>query len=295
MTWKVCTLGIILLPTSEKEDFAYCLYMTSDESRATRESEKYKQLESKSIKLKSYVNLDQILKKVNNMETTSYCIEEDAFVQLLEDFYQFQISKQEQNPEFLYIKSKIEALLLVLKNKKSFGITTEITREDLDIIDSAKNKNKIGILLLAGEVIINGKNENNLNFNNEKEKKYFSVLLKLYDKIRNINLETIDLNDLNNELRVAYCDFRNSYYLINVDTLFEDVENLIYIFGSSQNEKNNITKFIEMEKERNKQKMMNISAKQEQKKIEQKKQQKGRNKQKIQKRYWNDIEKYGFF
>jgi len=275
--------------------------MTSDELRVISESEKYRELKSKQTKLKSYINLDQILKRVNNKDILVDSIEEDVFIHILEDFYKFQTSKAEQNPEFVEIKSKIETFLLILKNKHSFDIKNIVSREDLERIDDIKikkertneikdkNKDRIWIFNYAVKVINNDKTENDLNFKSEKDKKYFSCLMNLYNKIINIDLENIDLTDLNNELRNVYYDFINKYYLINVDSLFADINDLFYILGGK---KEILDKFIVIEEQRKKEKLEKDLAKQEQKRLNKKGVKKA---EKAKRSHSADLSKYGNF
>lgn len=239
--------GIVLLPTSEKDDNAFCLYMTTDKKRSQKEKNKYIKYTGSAVK-DSYVNLQHIIKNVNNKEGELSKLQEEEFIELLEKFYDFQISLETPREEFLQIKRKIEILLDLLKVNKKLEIDNSITAkmlEDLDNIEDTRKRRKIyGTKLLLSQKVDKRMLEKEI-FNSEKDRNYNEKLIYIYNKLKNINFESINLNDPNNQIRAIYLDFKNKNFLINADQLFSDVAILF-----DNNTRYDIQKFINVERDR---------------------------------------------
>ena len=133
--------GIVLLPTSEYEDEIHCLYMTTDSNRAKKEKDKFVKLSNK-VEKTSYVNIQQIVKRINIKDGELNILDEDKFKELLQNFYNYQMSLEQPKTEFLEIKSKIETLLEILDFNKEFGITNSVSRNQLDTLASQEDKKK---------------------------------------------------------------------------------------------------------------------------------------------------------
>lgn len=219
--------GIVLLPTSDKDDYAYCLYMTSDRKRAQRENDKY--IDSKEGKKKSYINLQQIIKIKNSRGTEVNRLEEEEFIELLEQFYNYQDDLEVPKQEFLEIKDKLKTLLEILKLNQKLGIEETITAKTLDEITCYKGIEK-RIKMYATRLMLNShydkKTIQKECFTSEKDRIYSEKLIGIYNDLKEINIEKIDFNDLNNKLRTLYLDFKNKNYLMSADFVFGDLAQL---------------------------------------------------------------------
>lgn len=248
--------GIVILPTSEKDDNAFCLYMTTDKKRAWREKEKYIKYTGKAEK-DSYVNLQHIVKVINNKEREIDKLEDEKFIDLLEKFYNFQINLNPLKKEFLKIKSKIETLIDLLKINKNLGINEEITAELLEDFEKIDYKQKRERIYKAKLSLSHNINPKKL-FSDEKERVYNEKLKYLYNKLRTVNFDGLDFDNPNNELRNIYMDFRRKNFLVNVDLLFLDAG---FLFDDDMRSK--IYKFIEIEKDKVQMREQNRIAKRE--------------------------------
>ena len=244
--------GIVLLPTSEYEDEVHCLYMTTDGNRAKKEKRKFVKLD-KNVEKRSYVNIQQIVKRINMKDCEMNKLDDDEFKELLQTFYDYQMGLKPLKKEFLEIKSKIETLLQILEFNKEFGITTTTSRHEIDTLASLEDKKKRTMVYCAN-LIISGNGDNpdleDQVFISEKDRRYFEKLLQTYHRIKNLNFDKIDFDNPNNEMRQVYIDLRNENYLINIDTLFKDVSNLFRISGDNDKIGKIIKKFISYEQKR---------------------------------------------
>lgn len=238
--------GVVLLPTTEMEEDVICLYMTSDRKRTEREKDKYIKYEGKAVK-DSYINLQHIIKTINNKSAELSELEDEKFIKLLERFYNYQMCIKPIRADFFAIKSKIEVLLELLKINKKLAITDKIDAQLLNDLSEIKDMKRIKIIYGAKVLLSKYKDINKVEkecCTQERERLYLKRILELYSNIKNIKLDDMDLSDPNNPLRTIYLDFKNKYYLINVETLFIDAQPL---FDRETKEK--IHKFITNERE----------------------------------------------
>lgn len=239
--------GIVLLPTSEKDDNVLCLYMTTDRKRAENEEGKYLKHSGKNGK-DSYVNLQQIVETTNNKESKITRLANEEFIELLESFYNYQMNLEIPQKEFLEIKGKIEVLLDILKKTKESDLDDIITAElleDLGNIADIKQRRRVyGAKFLTLKSIDKETIEREF-LRSEKERVYTEKLIYVYNKLTTVDFEKLDFNDFNNELRIIYNDFRSMNYLVNANILFSDVATLF-----NNNIRNKIYMFIEIEEKR---------------------------------------------
>ena len=245
--------GIVLLPTTENDNEVCCLYMTSDAKRAKREKEKYIKNSEKSEK-DSYINLQQIVRVVNNKERKLKHLKQEDFIEILESFYNYQINLDPQKEDFLEIKGKVKTLLDLLKTNEKVEIdepvSAEMLEEYMKIKDSEKRK-KIYATKLAS---LPGADIERIEmgcFKDARERNYYNKLISLYDTLENMDLSEVDFNDPNNLVRKTYLDIKSRYFFMNVDLLFSDVSILL-----NGDKKIHIERFITSEIEREKKKQM---------------------------------------
>ncbi len=237
--------GVVILPTTERDEQAICLYMTSDKRKARED--KFTKYEGGSIK-DSYVNLQQLIKVPNNREKEIDVLDNEKFLELLRKFYNFQINLEEPREEFLKIKEKVEILIELLEFNMQCGIEEPIsmdTIEELMNIEPKKRKRLYEVKTSIGKET----NKKNIQFKvskSERERIYNEKLIDLYNRLKCINFDKIDLNNLNNEIRNIYMDFRSKNYLVNVDTIFNDV---IFLFDNIE-VKSKLQMFMQLERER---------------------------------------------
>ena len=234
--------GVVILPTTERDEQAICLYMTSDKRKARED--KFTKYEGGSIK-DSYVNLQQLIKVPNNREEEIDVLDNKKFLELLRKFYNFQINLEEPREEFLNIKEKVEILLELLE----FNIQSEIEEPiSMDIIEELmKNDSKKRKALYETKKNIGNKKSIEIKLSkSERERVYYEKVVALYNRLNSINFDKIDLNNLNNEIRNIYMDFRSKNYLVNVDIIFNDV---IFLFDNIE-VKSKLQMFMQLERER---------------------------------------------
>ena len=242
--------GIVLLPTTENDNEVCCLYMTSDAKRAKREKEKYIKNSEKSEK-DSYINLQQIVRVVNNKERELKHLKQEDFIDILESFYNYQIDLDPQKQDFLEIKEKVKTLLDLLKINEKVEIdepvSAEMLEEYMKIKDSEKRK-KIYATKLASLPDADIEKIEMECFKDARERNYYNKLMSLFDTLKNVDFSEIDFNDLNNEVRRIYLDTKNRNFLMNADLLFNDV---IYLLENDE-AKTNLQTFMKVEREREK-------------------------------------------
>lgn len=247
--------GIVLLPTSENEEDIYCLYMTTDIERANREDKKYVKLSTKVAK-KSYINIQQIVKRINVKNAPMNRLDDDEFRDLLQMFYNYQVNLEPKKQEFLEIKSKIETLLEILELNKEFNITNTISIKEIDALaDLTKVESKIKRKMFYGAFLsitgdINNQNLEGKLFSNGKDRIYFKNILKAYNMIKCLNFDKIDFNNPNNDIRQIYLKLRNENHLINVSTLFKDVSTLFSITDKDVKIEKLVGDFLDFEQKR---------------------------------------------
>lgn len=235
--------GVVVLPTNENDDNVCCLYMTTNKERARIEKEKYTKYTGQSEK-DSYVNLQHIVKEKNNKDREIDKLDDEKFLDLLEKFYNFQINLTPHKESFLEIKNKIEILIDLLKINKQFKINEEITSKLLEDFEKIHNKQKRERIYKSKLCISHNINTKKL-FSDEKERIYNEKLISLYNKLKNINFDALDFNNLNNELRREYMNFREKNFLLNANSVFLDV---VFLFNDDI--KHKVYEFIEIENNR---------------------------------------------
>lgn len=289
--------GIVLLPTSEYEDEVHCLYMTTDGNRAKKEKGKFVKLD-KNVEKRSYVNIQQIVKRINMKDCEMNKLDDDEFKELLQTFYDYQMGLNPLKKEFLEIKSKIETLLQILEFNKEFGITTTTSRHEIDTLASLEDKKKRTMVYCAN-LILSGNSDNsdleNKVFVSEKDKKYFETLLQTYNRIKNLNFDKIDFNNPNNEMRQVYIDLRNQNYLINIDTLLKDVSNIFSMNSDKDKIGKLIKTFVSFEQKREVEKANAKAEKSEARKNKKIEDHKNFLRRNSQRRRGRDVAKYGNF
>ena len=244
--------GIILLPTSEKESVIHCIYMTSDSMRAKIEGKKYIKNTGKSV-MESYINLQQIVDRVNIKDEEIDRLTDSQFLHILEQFYDYQIKIDPQREAFLGIKSKIESLIEILKFQKYANIKERVQRHELDLLDNKDDINDRIFLYKVYTIINSRKKQREIGdeiFITSKEKNYYNVLIKLYDKINKINFSKLDLNNPNNDLRNVFLATARNHYLLNTNMLFEDIALIRRMENPEDRSSNLIMDFIKLEKKR---------------------------------------------
>lgn len=245
--------GIVLLPTNETQEEAFCLYMTSDKNRAKKEEYKYAECKSKTLK-QSFINIQQIVETKNIRTDGLAKLPEREFHDLLEKFYQYQMTLEEANPKFLKIKKKIEILIELLKTNEKMELTDfNITRDQIDFLEQVENIEKgkrIFAFVLAKNTNVSIEDINKKYLLNDKNKKIFEKLLEISDRIDKINLNDINIHDPNNELREIYLDVKVKNYLLNADMLFEDLVSALKLSNQNKNKIEILQKFNKLEKER---------------------------------------------
>lgn len=247
--------GIVLLPTSENEEDIYCLYMTTDKERADREDEKYVKISTK-VARKSYINIQQIVKRMNVKDASKNRLDDDEFRELLQIFYNYQVNLEPKKQEFLEIKSKIETLLEILKLNEEFNITSTISRKEIDALATlAKVESKIKRKMFYGAFLsitgdIDNQNLEEKLFSSGKDRIYFKNIVKTYNMLNCLNLDRIDFNNPNNDIRQMYFKLRNENHLTNVSTLFRDVSTLFSITNKNVKIEKLIGDFLDFEQKR---------------------------------------------
>ena len=232
--------GVVLLPTNFKDEKVFCIYMTSDQLRAEKESEKYIYHEGKVI---SHINLSQIIETKNNKDKIISNVRDNEFMKLLKQFYNFQKLKEPHSVEFDEIEDKIKTLIELLQINKELGINYTIDADFLERVKDIENIKQLKRIYIAELKTLNMVNPTEI-ITTEKEKIYTERLIEAYEKIKNIDLDKINFEDLNNDVRNIYLKFKSNYFLINTDQLFSDVR---YLF--SDDIKRKIDKFLENERQ----------------------------------------------
>lgn len=254
--------GVVLLPTNFKDEKVFCIYMTSDQLRAEKESEKYIYHEGKVI---SHINLSQIIETKNNKDKIISNVRDNEFMKLLKQFYNFQKLKEPHSVEFDEIEDKIKTLIELLQINKELGINYTIDADFLERVKDIENIKQLKRIYIAELKTLNMVNPTEI-ITTEKEKIYTERLIEAYEKIKNIDLDKINFEDLNNDVRNIYLKFKSNYFLINTDQLFSDVR---YLFSDDINIK--IDKFLEIERQLLENRNKKLENKRDNKKIKSKK------------------------
>lgn len=289
--------GIVLLPTSEYEDEVDCLYMTTDGNRAKKENGKFIKLTSK-VEKTSYVNIQQIVKRINMKDCEMNKLDDDEFKELLQTFYDYQTGLKPPKKEFLEIKSKIETLLQILEFNKEFGITTVTSRHQIDTLASLEDKKKRTMIYCANLIVFGNGDNPDLKeqvFTSEKDRNYFEKLLQTYHRIKNLDFDQIDFNNPNNDMRQVYIALRNENYLINIDTLLKDVSSIFSISSDNNKIGKMIKTFVSFEQKREAERAKARAEKSETRKKQKIENHRNSLQRKAQRRRAGDVAKYGNF
>lgn len=241
--------GIVLLPTNEEDEYAYCIFMTSDKKIASKNKEKFIKYYGKSVK-ESYLNLQQVVKVKNNADKSLSFLKQEQFKEILNSFYNYQIKLEKQDFTFLMIKERIEILLNLLEINQDLGIKEDIDYKTIKDMLQYKNVKKIRqmycIKLMLSPYLDKYKIlEKGLK--RERERNYAMKVLEIYEQINNMDFSTINLSDQNNPLRKLYFECMNKNYLMGAESILTDVSTLLL-----NNEKRTILdSFLQSEKELN--------------------------------------------
>lgn len=239
--------GIVLLPTTEDDNEVSCLYMTSDDKRAKREKDKYIKNSGKSVK-DSYINLQQIVRVINNKERAVNKLNQKEFVKILENFYNYQMNLEPQKQDFLDIKEKIKTLLDLLKINEKLEIEEQISAGMLESLMKIKDAEKREKIYATKIATLQGADIEKIEmecFTDGRERNYYNKLMSLYDTLKNIDFTKVDFSDPNNRVRKIYLDIKSRNFLMNADLLFNDVTFLL-----DDDKKTYIERFIASEMER---------------------------------------------
>ena len=240
--------GIVILPTTENDNEVCCLYMTSDSNRVKREKDKYIKNNARTVK-DSYINLQQIIKIINNKDREVSLLRQKDFVEVLESFYNYQMNLEPPKQDFLDIKEKVKTLLDLLKINERLEIDTSISAEmlnDLMKIKDSEKRKKIYATKLATLPDIDMDKIEEECFKDARERNYYNKLMELNAALKGIDFNEVDFNDLNNEVRNLYLDTRNRNFLMNADLLFNDVIFLV----EDDTAKSGLKIFLQKERER---------------------------------------------
>ena len=239
--------GIVLLPTTEDDNKVSCLYMTSDDKRAKREKDKYIKNSGKSVK-DSYINLQQIVRVINNKERAVNKLSQKEFVKILENFYNYQMNLEPQKQDFLDIKEKIKTLLDLLKINEKLEIEEQISAGMLESLMKIKDAEKREKIYATKIATLQGADIEKIEmecFTDGRERNYYNKLMELLNTLKNMDFSQVDFNDSNNAVRKIYLDIKNRYFFMNADLLFNDVTFLL-----DDDKKTYIERFIASEMER---------------------------------------------
>lgn len=239
--------GIVLLPTTEDDNEVSCLYMTSDDKRAKREKDKYIKNSGKSVK-DSYINLQQIVRVINNKERAVNKLNQKEFVEILENFYNYQMNLEPQKQDFLDIKERIKTLLDLLKINEKLEIEEQISAEMLANIMKIKDPEKRKKIYATNIGSLPDADIERVEmecFKDARERNYYNKLMELLNTLKNMDFSQVDFNDSNNAVRKIYLDIKSRYFFMNADLLFNDVTFLL-----DDDKKTYIERFIASEMER---------------------------------------------
>ena len=238
--------GIVLLPTTEKDEEVVCLYMTSDKYRARRNANKYIRANSKIIKKQSFINLQQIIKTPNIKIMPLNELKNEDFYDLLDSFYNYQSNCENPNPIFDEIKGKVEIMLKLFEINDKLDLLNDV-RIDPDELSKLEDKDNITMMHIAylikkGEIKLD---QIPLDMLNQKDINYLKKLFDLYYKVN-----TIDFKNENNNFSKLYTDTVNSCYLINVNTLFGSLIEMLQLFEGNSDRVKMIEEMLREETEK---------------------------------------------
>ena len=251
--------GVVLIPTSEKDDEVVCLYMTSDKHRAKKNQDKYFNTD-KISKKRSFINLQQIVKTPNIKIMPLSEFKNDFFYDLLENFYHYQ--KDNPNKQFAEIKDKIEIMLRIFELNDKLGIlmSTRIELDEIEKIKDTQNIERMHLVYLIGNKKIDV-DEIPSTVLSEKDRTYLDLLLLTYDLLKNINLKQINIQQNNNQLMQLYRKAQSNNYFINPDKIFEELKDVIFIFNGNMEDIEIIEAFLSVQRERKEEERIKIMEK----------------------------------
>lgn len=241
--------GIVLLPTNEEDEYAYCIFMTSDKKRASEDKEKYIKYCGKSVK-ESYLNLQQIVKVKNNADKSLSVLNQEQFKEILNSFYNYQVKLELQDSNFITIKEKLKILLNMLEMNQTFEINEDINCDTINDMLKYKNIEKIKQMYCIKLMLLPDSNKEKIleeGFKTEKARNYAMKILEIYKQINKMDFSKIDLSDQNNPLRNLYFECMNKNYLMGAESIFTDVSTLLL----NNKKKISIDIFLQQERELN--------------------------------------------
>lgn len=241
--------GIVLLPTNEEDEYAYCIFMTSDKKRASEDKEKYIKYCGKSVK-ESYLNLQQIVKVKNNADKSLSVLNQEQFKEILNSFYNYQVKLELQDSNFITIKEKLKILLNMLEMNQTFEINEDINCDTINDMLKYKDIEKIKQIYCTKLMLLPDSNKEKIleeGFKTEKARNYAMKILEIYKQINKMDFSKIDLSDQNNPLRNLYFECMNKNYLMGAESIFTDVSTLLL----NNKKKISIDIFLQQERELN--------------------------------------------
>ena len=247
--------GIVLIPTSENDENAICLYMTTDKGRAKKYNYQYLAANREVSRKQSFINLKQLIKIPNIKYKPLNQLENDDFYYLLEKFYNFQTTCENPNEMFNEIKRKVEIMLQIFKMNNELGIFMD-TNIDLKEVEGLEKTEDVELMHTA-YLIEHGKiyiEDIPVTLLTVKEKGFLKELVVLYDELSNLDLKSIDISKESNRLKLLYLKTKNRNFFINTDELFKKAKNLMSLMGNSDEEIECIDSFFEIEKRKRKNK-----------------------------------------
>jgi len=291
--------GIVIIPTSENEESAYCLHMTSDQQRTNRNKSKYVECKA-AVKRGTYINIEHIIKRNNSMD--SALIDEmsnNEFLELLRKFYEYQMNQDIQEKEFLDIRYKVEVLIELLKINKKLNLESRrIKYDELDKYSTIKDIKRINRIYSIELLLIYNELKDEINkkcFSEDRERIYAERLLELHRTLREVDYSKVDLDNPNNQIREIYIKSIQNNYLLNTNALFYDVIELFRVTEENPSYSIFIEKFIRHEGARQQKQRRKKEEKNKLRVEAKKKATRENSKAKLEKKREALIEKYGEF
>jgi len=235
--------AIVLFPTSEEDESAFCIYMTSNRRKGKIP------ISLRGLSNKSYINIETIAKNYNYKAEHLSEVPNDLLYSILKDFYAYQ--QKQPHAFFPEIKEKIESVLEIFRINDELGILmdTDIDYKDLNIFSESKKPTIVYIakLVLLGEIEIK---DISLDLFNRREIYFLEELIKVFKSIKNLDFSKIKMEDHNNKLRELYINVKNTSLFANTNELFESIIDVMVAFNEDEDKIEVVKIFLNKEMER---------------------------------------------